>query len=160
MSAWESTVVATELLDSMAHVADASAEDASRSGFATEDPDVDGFEGDIPFNVSGILDVNNVTQSPDIITLETLADAKRRAQNQGQLVPVAEITVNVVTGGNILSEYCDPTYFTSAFPTLFPYGTGKHLDSRRPKALQLSTWVQLLLRNSSRFAHPICDGIC
>jgi hypothetical protein len=46
ISAWESTIVATELLDSIAHVADPSAEDASRSGFATEDFDVESFEGD------------------------------------------------------------------------------------------------------------------
>ena len=79
LSAWESTFVATELLESIAHVADPSSEDASRSGFATEDPDVEGFEGDIPFNVSGILDMNNVTQSPDVVTLERLAHSKRQA---------------------------------------------------------------------------------
>jgi len=159
ISAWESTMVATELLDSIAHVADPSAEDASRSGFATEDLDVESFEGDIPFNVSGILDINNVTQSPDVITLETLADSKRQAQNQTRRDPVMDITVNVVTGSNILNDYRDPTYFTSAFPTLFPYGTSKHIDSRHPKELQLSTWVQLLLKHSSRCANPIYYAI-
>jgi hypothetical protein len=65
------TVVATELLDSIAHVADVSVKlDASRSGFATKDPDVQSFEGDIPFNVSGILDMNNITRAPEIVTLD------------------------------------------------------------------------------------------
>jgi hypothetical protein len=159
LSAWESTFVATELLESIAHVADPSSEDASRSGFATEDPDVEGFEGDIPFNVSGILDMNNVTQSPDVITLERLVHSKRQARNQSQGDPEAEITIKVITGNKILSDYHDPPYFTSAFPTLFPYGTGKHLDVRRPKELQLSTWVQLLLKHSSRFAFSIFDEI-
>ena len=107
LSAWESTFVATELLESIAHVADPSSEDASCSGFATEDPDVEGFEGDIPFNVSGILDMNNVTQSPDVVTLERLAHSKRQARNHSQGNPDAEITINVITGNKILSDYHD-----------------------------------------------------
>jgi hypothetical protein len=70
ISASEQTVVATDLLESIAHMADTSAEDASHSRFATEDPDVMSFEGDIPFNISGILDVNNFTCPPEIMTLE------------------------------------------------------------------------------------------
>jgi hypothetical protein len=54
ISVSESTVVATELLDSIAHMADSSAEDASCSGFATKDPDVESFHGDIPLDISGI----------------------------------------------------------------------------------------------------------
>jgi hypothetical protein len=152
-------MVATELLNSIAPIADSSAEDASRSGFATEVLDVESLEVDIPFNISGILDMNNITQSLDVITLETLADSKRQTQDQGRRDPVAEITINIVTGSNILCDYCDPTYFISAFSMLFPYGTGKHIDSQRLKELQLSTWVQLLLKHSSRFADPIYDRI-
>jgi hypothetical protein len=147
----ESTVVATELLDSIAHMADSSAEDASRSGFATEDPDVESFQGDIPFDISGIIDVNNVTEPPEVPTLAALADTQLEARNQVLLPLSSNTTVNVVTGSSILSDYRDPTYFTSAFPTVFPYGTGKHMDCRRPKELDFSTWVQLLLRHSSRY---------
>jgi hypothetical protein len=151
ISASEQTVVATDLLESIAHMADTSAEVASPSGFATEDPDVASFKGDIPFNISGILDVNNVTRPPEITTLESLATTQIEAENRTRTAPSTNITVNVVTGNRILSDFHDPTYFTSAFPTLFPYGTGKHIDSRRQKELHLSTWVQLLLKHSSRF---------
>jgi hypothetical protein len=103
--------------------------------------------------------MNNVTQSPDVITLERLAHSKRQAQNRSQGDPDAEITTNIVTDNKVLNDYHNPAYFTSAFPTLFPFDTGKHFDSRRPKELQLSTWVQLLLKHSSRFALPIFDEI-
>jgi hypothetical protein len=76
ISTWDSTFVVTELLDSMGTVSDPAAEDASKSGFATEDPDVDGVQGDIPFTVSGILDVNNVTQPTSSAILSQLADLK------------------------------------------------------------------------------------
>jgi hypothetical protein len=154
ISVSELTVVATDLLDSIAHVADVSAEDASRSGFATEDLDVQGFGGDIPFNVFGILDMNNVSRAPEIPTVEVLAEKRMKATNCGPNPSApGEPTINVVTGNRILSDFHDPMYFTLAFPTVFPYGTVKHLDSRRGKELHLSTWVELLLRHSSRFVH-------
>jgi hypothetical protein len=91
--------------------------------------------------------------------LERLAHGKRQAQNRSQGDPGAEITINIVTGNKVLDDYHNPAYFTFAFPTLLPFGTGKHFDSRRPKELQLSIWVQLLLKHSSGFALPIFDEI-
>jgi hypothetical protein len=152
----ESTVVATELLDSIAHMADSSTEDASRSGFAVEDHDIECFEGDIPLTISGIVDVNDITQPPEVTTLQSLVHTQMEAQNQ---IPVssssAQTTAYVVTGIRILSDFHDPTYFTSAFPTIFPYGTGKHLDSRRHTELHISKWVELLLKHSSRFIYSL-----
>src|SRR5579859_2519329 len=55
----ESTIVARELLDGMGQVGDITAEDASRSGFATEDLDTAEFEGDLPTTISALLNVNN-----------------------------------------------------------------------------------------------------
>ena len=109
----------------MARVSDPAAEDASKSGFATEDPDAEGVQGDIPLTVSGMLDVNSTTQPTAAATLSQLADLKR------------EITVNVVTGKSILKDFTDDTYFTSAFSTLFPYDTSKHIDQRRSRQLSL-----------------------
>ena len=60
----ESMIVATELLDSMGRVVDITAEDASRSGFATEDLDTAEYEGDLPTTTSALLDVNNVSVPP------------------------------------------------------------------------------------------------
>ena len=139
---WESTFVAVELLDSIGHVSDSSAEDAARDGFAMDNPDDDDDDtaDDLPFTSSGIVDVNNITEIPDVTTLNRLAQLK------------GDITANVVTGSKILNQYDCDTYFTSAFPTLFPYGTGKHRDPRREgKQLPLLKWVSLMLRHSSRF---------
>jgi len=154
INGWESTFVAVELLDSIGHVSDSSVEDAARDGFAMDNPDddditddndnadaVDDTAYDLPFTSSGIVDVNNIAEVPDATTLNRLAQLK------------ADITANVVTGSKVLNQYDCDTYFTSAFPTLFPYGTGKHRDSRREGKGQLSLlkWVSLMLRHSSRF---------
>jgi len=148
LAVWNSTEVGVELMDSMTTVEDPSTEDSSRSGFATEDPDTEEVDGDIPQTVSGFVDINNITRSPDISTLY------RAAQLRDELTSpiIKKATINVVTGNTIINEYSDPTYFTSAFPTLFPYGTGKHLDNRRPKELSLASWIKLLLRHSSRYS--------
>jgi len=155
INAWESTFVAVELLNSIGHVSDSSVEDAARDGFAMDNPDDDDIADDddndnadaadhtvydLPFTSSGIVDTNNIAEVPDATTLNRLAQLK------------ADITANVVTGSKVLNQYDCDTYFTSAFPTLFPYGTGKHRDSRREGKGQLSLlkWVSLMLRHSSR----------
>jgi len=150
INAWESTFVAVELLNSIGHVSDSSVEDAARDGFAMDNPDDDDIADDddndnadaadhtvydLPFTSSGIVDTNNIAEVPDATTLNRLAQLK------------ADITANVVTGSKVLNQYDCDTYFTSAFPTLFPYGTGKHRDSRREGKGQLSLlkWVSLML---------------
>ena len=123
----------------MGRVFDITAEDASRSGFSTEDLDTAEYEGDLPTTTSALLDVNNVSLPPQVSTLNALASLK------------AEVTVNVVTGNKIINDYEDETFFTSAFPTLFPYGVGKHTDFRRDVQLSLGQWAQLMLKHSSRY---------
>ncbi len=140
IAAWNSTEVAVELMDSMTTIADPSVEDTSRSGFATEDPDTDEVDGDIPHTVSGFVDINNVTHSPDVSTLyraTQLRDDVHSTHDQ-------DIMINVVTGNTILSEYYDPNYFTSAFPTLFPYGTGTPRQPM-PKRVVLRTMDQIAI---------------
>ena len=132
---WESTFVAVELLDSIGHVSDSSVEDAARDGFAMDNPDDDDIpdtdanddiRDDLPFTSSGVVDVNNIAEVPDATTLSRLAQLK------------GDITANVVTGSKALNQYDCDIYFTSAFPTLFPYDTGKHRDSRRENKGQRS----------------------
>jgi hypothetical protein len=145
IAAWNATEVAVDLMQSISHVSDPSTEDASRSGFATEDPDSDEIEGDIPSTVSGMIDVNNTTTSPDTTTLLRAAQIREQMPHSA-----SNIMVNVVTGSIIMNDRYDPTYFTSAFPTLFLYGTGKHLDNRRRQDLSLQLWIRLLLKHVSR----------
>ena len=57
------------------------------------------------------------------------------------------ITANIIIGSKVLNQYDCDIYFTSAFPILFPYSTGKHRDLRREGKGQLSLlkWVSLML---------------
>ena len=140
INSWESSFVTVELLDSIGHISDPSAEDASQDGFGMDNLDDDETADDLPFTSSGVVDVNNIAEILDATTLSQLAQLK------------ADDTANVVTGSKILNQYDCYTYFTLAFPTIFPYGTGKHRDVRREdKQLPLLKWVSLMLRYLSRF---------
>ena len=52
----------------------------------------------------------------------------------------------------LMNDYEDPQYFTGAFPTLFPYGTGGHLSAsdERSIAMSLEAWAKWLLNHHSR----------
>src|SRR5436190_8180543 len=50
INGWESTFVAVELLDTIAHVSDSSVEDAARDGFAMDNPDDDDIAHDTAHN--------------------------------------------------------------------------------------------------------------
>ena len=145
-SKWPPVFVAENLLDSMGRVMDPSVEDATRSGVATDDPDSSEIQGDLPVTTSGIIDVDNSLEPHEIVKLDTLKSLSENAM------------INVVTGNMIKNHTDDPSYFTSAFPVLFPYGTGKHnyKDERRTVPLSLSDWVRLLLRHSSRYSPTYC----
>ena len=118
MSGWKDTFVAVELLETIGHVSDPSAEDTSHDGFGMDNHDDDETTGDLPFTSSGVVNINNIAEVPDATTLTHLTQLK------------SDITVNVITGSKILNQYDCDSYFTSAFPTLFPYGTRKYHDSR------------------------------
>jgi hypothetical protein len=136
---WPSIFITETLLSSIARVQSGAAEDAMRDGFATEEVDVEEFEGNIPASVSAIIDVNNISKPSHLLMLEELQSLQ------------STLTINVVPGSKILQHYEDRTYFTSAFPTLFPWGTGKHMDNQRQRSLKLKKWIELLLRHSSRY---------
>ena len=111
--------------------------------FRQNSSDTIAVDGDIPHSISAIDDINNVSRPSEIDTLQQVRSMWGSSDSN--------TTINVVTGNTPLSDFSDYTYFTCAFPTLFPYGRGKHLDSRRSKVLSLKTWVELLLRHSSRY---------
>ena len=146
LNKWPSIFITEALLSSIARMRDGEVEDEMRDGFTVEQIDVDEFQGSIPNTVSGIIDVNNISRPHHLLTLQQLQTLQ------------GDFTINVVPGSKVLEHYEDSTYFTSAFPTLFPWGTGKHIDDRRKSPLQLKRWVELLLRNSSRYI-TICHLI-
>jgi hypothetical protein len=81
-------------------------------GVATEDVNTPEINGDFPFMASGIVDVNGVSQPSQLNSLQQISLWK------------SDKVINVVTGNKILNESNLPSYFTSAFPTLFPWGQG------------------------------------
>ena len=105
--------------------------------------DITNIDGDLRMSASALVDTNGVSDSPTVAKLQELAGLKTSSER----------VVNVVNGANLLSDYEVDYYFTAAFPTIFPYGSGKHLDGRRRDQLSLSRWIQLLLRHSSRRFH-------
>jgi len=139
LSSWDSVFITENLLDSIARVSNTSADDASRSGLVTEEIDNLNIDGDLPITSSAILDTNSVKESPDLKTLDMLTKLK------------TVTVVNVVDGATIMDDCTEGVYFTSAFPTLFPWGTAKHLDQRRKSKLSLHKWIELAIKNSSRY---------
>ena len=139
LSSWESVFVTESLLDSIARISSTSADDTAQIGLATEDVDNDKVEGDLPITTSAILDANSVNDSADVATLERVIEMKKVG------------VINVVNGTKVMDDGTQCTYFTSSFPTLLPWGTAKHLNDRRDPKLSFETWIQLMLRNSSRY---------
>ena len=135
---WPPVFVVNELLDCVGHISDNVVEQIARSGPAS-DRDEDSLETDNDIvSSSGILDTNDVIRSANAATLRRIACL------------LEEDTINVIHGSNLISNWDNPAYFTAAFPTLFPYGTGKHKDVRRSKQLSSKVWASLLLRHCSR----------
>src|ERR1700734_200469 len=88
-----------------------------------------------------MLDVNNVSEPSVAVTIHQISDL------------IQEATINVVKGSKIRDPKLDSSYFTSSFPTLFPYGTGKHHLSERERKIPFNTWISLMLRHSSRYVY-------
>jgi hypothetical protein len=145
LNKWPSVFITEALLKSIGRVRNGSSEEAARDGFAVEN--TNDIDRELPSTVSAVLNTNNIDRPQHLQVLQELASLS------------GNTTINVVTGNNILQTYEQTDYFTSAFPTLFPWGTGKHLDSRRPNGrgqkLTLKKWTQLLLQNSSRYMSHI-----
>ena len=93
--------------------------------------------------MSGLLDVNNTTQSVHALTLERVAAL------------TDQHIIHVVPGTELRSHWDDPSYFTSAFPPIFPYGHGKHINARRRRKLPFHKWVTLLLHHCSRYSFHV-----
>jgi hypothetical protein len=144
---WPPVWVPDELLEFAGDMQDGSGEDNARMGVASEDMDTTDIDGNLPITTSGIIDIEGVSQPHELDAVQQVSLWK------------TDKAINVSTGNNILNDQNLPSYFTSAFPTLFSWGTGKHIDNRRPNRgskpeLDLKLWMQLLLKNSSRYVRP------
>ncbi len=122
----------------MGHISNNVMEQIARAGPATEDLNDPELNDDY-ISTSSILDTNNVSQSANGATLHHLSCL------------LDNDTVNVIYDSNLKSHWEDPAYFTSTFPTLFPYSMRKHIDIHRSKHLSLKLWTSLLLKHCSQY---------
>ena len=139
LATWDSDFQPTALMDSLIQINDTINDDISRTGLATED--LEALDGDLPLTTTAMLDVNNVSEPSVAVTIHQISDL------------IQEATINVVKGSKIRDPKLDSSYFTSSFPTLFPYGTGKHHLSERERKIPFNTWISLMLRHSSRYVY-------
>jgi hypothetical protein len=88
---------------------------------------------DIPIECSAVLDMDSTQVSPEMLLNGAAKNLK---------IPLGPDPVVISTHGNTkVSNYHNPTFWTCAFPTLFPYGTGG-CDDRSPN---LREWMNYLL---------------
>jgi hypothetical protein len=106
------------LLDLVGDLEDGSTEEAARSGI--EDINTPELDGDLPMTSSGIIDIEVVSRLSQLKAFQHIS-----------LWKDDKLAINVLTGNNILNEETLPSYFTSAFPIILPWGTGKHIKNPR-----------------------------
>ena len=78
---------------------------------------------------------------------ETIPGAEDERQQRQRDVPL--ISYAIRGQATLLSSWEDPSYFTGAFPTLFPTGVGGHLD-QRPIEVSLKAFAQWALNHHSK----------
>jgi hypothetical protein len=125
LATWDSDFQPTALMDSLIQINDTINDDISRTGLATED--LEALDGDLPLTTTAMLDVNNVSEPSVAVTIHQISDLIQKA------------TINVVKESKIRDPKLDSSYFTSSFPTLFPYRTGKYHLSERERKIPFNT---------------------
>jgi hypothetical protein len=128
---------------------------------AQDEAAFDNEDGGLLMTGSVSIDINGERQDPDMRTLDTLfktissrstapaSYAGNCAESTDRIgrPPVISYTIHGTT--TLLNHWTDPSYFTAAFPTLFPTGTGGHLEDR-DIAVSLDAFAQWALTHHSR----------
>ena len=101
-------------------------------------------------------DVEGQRQNPElkmVMALMKMMDKPREGTSGADTEQSEQIPVITWSGRQVLmNDYEDTEYFTGAFPTLFPYGSGGHLppSSERGIAVSLEAWGEWLMSHHSR----------
>jgi hypothetical protein len=101
-------------------------------------------------------DINGERQNPERRLLNTLLNmvsdrspvsAPHVHLRDQQRIPT--LSYRMRGHATLVDHWNDPTYFTAAFPTLFPHGIGGHLEDR-PFAISIASFAEWALKHHSR----------
>lgn len=101
-------------------------------------------------------DINGERQNPDrrllnaflnVVSSDPASCAQRSPERHEQRIPT--LSYRIHGQATLLNHWDDPTYFTAAFPTLFPLGIGGYLEDRSLN-VSLSSFAEWALQHHSR----------
>ena len=115
-----------------------------------------------PFITGSVYtDVNGERRDPNVPMIDALLGmVANRSNPTDQTIPptttncpdqrnMPTISYSIQGQAVLLNHWEDPRYFTGAFPTLFPRGTGGHLDNREAP-VSLMAYAEWALKHHSR----------
>lgn len=117
-------------------------------------PDVDNNEPLMTGSVS--TDINGERQNPErrllnsllnMVSDRPLVSAEDVHLHDRQHIP--NLSYRIRGQATLVDHWNDPTYFTGAFPTLFPHGFGGHLEDR-PFSISIASFAEWALKHHSR----------
>ncbi len=143
----------------MDNIVHCNADQHEREGYATDlnngnsknDLDVaiagTGIEGDHINSGCVYSDIDDQRQNPTLRLLSAVANIQATVSTTDQ---PTSTTISYRSSGQLvpLNDWEDPHYFTSAFPCLFPFGTGGHLEQRKGP-MSLEAWAKWTLQHHS-----------
>jgi hypothetical protein len=110
-------------------------------------------------------DINGERQNPDrrllnallsVVSSPSASSTQRTLRHGQQRIPT--LSYRIQGQATLVDHWDDPTYFTGAFPALFPLGIGGHLDDR-PLNVSLSSFAEWALKHHSRrYALTVSSG--
>jgi hypothetical protein len=126
---WPPVWVPEELSDLSGVVRDGSDDDNARMGVASEDFDSAEIDGNLPITATGIVDIEGVSRPSELDALQHVSLWK------------TDKAINVLTGNKILSQQNLSSYFTSSFPTIFPWEPANTLANEGPIEGRSPSWI-------------------
>ncbi len=143
----------------MDNIVHCNADQHEREGYATDLNDSN-FENDLDTAIAGTSieedhinsnyiysNIDDQRQNSTLRLLSAIANIQAIVSTTDQ---PTSTTILYCSSGQLvlLNDWEDPHYFTFAFPNLFPFGTGDHLEQRKGP-ISLEAWAMWTLQHHS-----------